>query len=194
MNGRKSRIEATDCIVLFADLQAGIAELTKTNPLEHLRSRVQALAELASLFEIPVVITGITAEDGTGAKILPEIGTVLGAVPTYHRGVCDAFLDDEVASAIQKTGRKTILISGVATEVAVQLAALTATDEGYKTFLVLDACGGMSERTEQAALQRLAAAGASTVSVMTLAGELAGDFRRPEAQQAIGILYRMAAT
>jgi nicotinamidase-related amidase len=194
VNGRKSRIEAADCIVLFADLQAGIAELTKTNPLERLRSRVQALAELAMLFEIPVVITGIRAEDGTDAKILPEIGAALGAVPTYHRPVCDAFLDDGVVSAIQKTGRKTILISGVATEVAVQLAALTATDEGYKTFLVLDACGGMSERTEQAALQRIAAAGASTVSVMTLAGELAGEFTRPKGQQAIGILYRMAAT
>jgi len=59
-------------------------------------------------------------------------------------------------------------------------------------FVVLDACGGISERTEQAALQRMASAGATTVSVMTLAGELAGDFREAKAQQAIGILYEMA--
>jgi nicotinamidase-related amidase len=80
----------------------------------------------------------------------------------------------------------------VATELAVQLPALTASDQGYKVFVVLDACGGMSERTEQAALQRMAKAGATTVSVMTLAGELAGDFREVKAQQAIGILYEMA--
>jgi phospholipase/lecithinase/hemolysin len=50
----------------------------------------------------------------------------------------------------------------------------------------------MSERTEQAALSRLAKAGATAVSVMTLAGEMAGDFREARAQQAIGILYEMA--
>jgi hypothetical protein len=50
----------------------------------------------------------------------------------------------------------------------------------------------VSERTEQAALWRLTKAGATTVSVMTLAGELAGDFREAKAQQAIGILYEMA--
>jgi hypothetical protein len=58
--------------------------------------------------------------------------------------------------------------------------------------VVLDACGGMSEHTEQAALLRMVRAGATTVSVMTLAGELAGDFRQAKAQQAIGILYEMA--
>jgi hypothetical protein len=74
----------------------------------------------------------------------------------------------------------------------VQLPALTASDQGYKVHVVLDACGGMSDRSEQAALLRMARAGATTVSVMTLAGELAGDFRETQAQQAIGILYEMA--
>jgi hypothetical protein len=58
--------------------------------------------------------------------------------------------------------------------------------------VVLDACGGMSERTEQAALMRMTKAGATMVSVMTLAGEIAGEFREPKAQQAIGILSEMA--
>jgi hypothetical protein len=64
---------------------------------------------------------------------------------------------------------------------------------GYRVFVVADACGGMSERTEQAAFQRIIKAGGSTVSVMGLAGELAGDFRSHEAQAAIGILYEMAS-
>jgi hypothetical protein len=50
----------------------------------------------------------------------------------------------------------------------------------------------MSERTEQAAIQRIANKGGALVSVMTLAGELAGDFHTPEAQAAIGVLYEMA--
>jgi nicotinamidase-related amidase len=95
-------------------------------------------------------------------------------------------------AAVSATSRRTLLISGVSSEVAVQLPALTATDMGYRVFVVADACGGMSERTEQAALQRIIRAGGAPVSVMTLAGELAGDFRTAQAQAAIGILYEMA--
>ncbi len=192
MENSKSRINAQDTIILFADLQEGIVELTSTNPLERLKKGVGALAKLAKLLQIPVVVTGVRNENGEPARILPEIAQALGEVPTLHRTTCDSFLNLEIVSAIKATGRKTLLISGVATELAVQLPALTAADEGYKVCVVIDACGGMNERTEQAALMRVTKAGATAVSVMTLAGELAGDFREEKAQQAIGILYEMA--
>jgi nicotinamidase-related amidase len=187
-----SRILAADAIILFADLQAGIIELTQTNPLDRLKKHVKALAKLAILFDIPVVVTGVQGEDGTPAAITPEIGQVLGDLPTHHRLTCDSFLNEAIVAAIEVTGRRTLLISGVATELAVQLPALSAADQGYRVFVVLDACGGTSERTEQAALLRIAKAGGTAVSVMTLAGELAGDFREPKAQQAIGILFEIA--
>ena len=192
MSAANSRIDPSDAVVLFADLQAGIVERTQTNPLERLRNGVLALAKLAKLFEMPAVVSGIQDQVGNPAKVIPEIAQGLGELPTHHRTTCDSFLNPEILAAIEKTGRKTLLISGVATELAVQLPALTAADMGYKVFVVIDACGGMSERTEQAALQRIGHAGATTVSVMTLAGEIAGDFRDPKAQQAIGILYEMA--
>ncbi len=187
-----SRIDAQDVVILFADLQGGILELTQTNPPAQLKKSVKALAKLAKLFEIPVFVTGIQGEDGSPAKITPEIAEVLGELPTYHRTTCDSFRNPEIVAAIEATGRKTLLISGVATELAVQLPALSASDQGYKAYVVLDACGGMSERTEQAALLRIGQAGGTAVSVMTLAGELAGDFREPKAQQAVGILFEMA--
>lgn len=187
-----SRINPQEVVILFADLQSGIVERTQTNPLDRLTKAVGALAKLARLFEMPAIVSGIRREDGSPAKMISQIAEGLGDLPTHHRTTCDSFLNEEIVSAIQATGRKTLLISGVATELAVQLPALTASDHGYRVFAVLDACGGMSERTEQAALQRMAKAGTTTVSVMTLAGELAGDLRQPKAQQAIGIVYEMA--
>ena len=192
MDDSKSRIIAQDAIILFVDLQTGIVELSQTNPLDRLKRGVLALAKLAQLLSIPAVVSGVRGEDGKPSKMIPQIAEGLGDLPTRHRTTCDSFLNEEIVSAIQSTGRKTLLISGVATELAVQLPALTASDQGYKVFVVLDACGGISERTEQAALRRMAKAGATTVSVMTLAGELAGDLRHATAQQAIGILYEMA--
>ena len=192
MDKSKSRINPQDTVVLFADLQAGIVELSQTNPLDRLKKAVRALAKLAKLLDMPAVLSGVRGEDGGPAKMIPQIAEGLGDLPTQYRTTCDSFLNEAVAAAIKATGRKTLLISGVATEIAVQLPALTASDQGYRVYVVLDACGGMSERTEQAALLRMAKAGATTVSVMTLAGELAGDFREARAQQAIGILYEMA--
>ena len=187
-----SRIDPQDVVILFADLQAGIVELAQTNPLPRLKTAVLALAKLAKLFNMPAIVSGIQGEDGGPAKVLPEIAQALGELPTHHRTTCDSFLNPDIVAAINGTGRKTLLISGVATELAVQLPALTASDRGYRVYVVLDACGGIGERTEQAALLRLTQAGATTVSVMALAGEIAGDFRDQAAQQAIGILYEMA--
>jgi len=192
MTFANSRIEPQDAVILFADLQAGIVELSQTNPLGRLQKSVLALAKLAKLFGIPAIVSAVREQDGGDATILPQIAQGLGALPTHHRTTCDSVLNPEIVSALEKTKRKTLLISGVATELAVQLPALTASDQGYRVYVVLDACGGMSERTEQAALLRMAKAGATTVSVMTLAGEIAGDFREPKAQQALGILYEMA--
>jgi nicotinamidase-related amidase len=176
-------IDPQDAVILFADLQSGIVELSQTNPLDRLKAGVGGLSKLAKLFDLPTVVSGIAP-----ATMLPEIADL----PIHYRTTCDSFLNDEIVAAIKATGRKTLLIAGVATELAVQLPALTAVEQGYKVYVVLDACGGMSERTEQAALIRLQQAGVTTVSVMTLAGELAGDFSQPRAAQAIGILCEMA--
>jgi isochorismate hydrolase len=192
MSESKFRVVAEDTVVLFADLQTGIVELTKTVSLERLKKGVNGLAKLAKQLQIPAFVTGVMGEDGSPAKVIAEIGDNLGPLPTYHRTTCDSFLNEEIVKVVKATGRKTLLVSGVATELAVQLAALTAAEMGYKVLVVVDACGGISERTEQAALQRMAKAGATTVSVMTLAGELAGDLRQPAAQPLLGIVYEMA--
>jgi nicotinamidase-related amidase/predicted ester cyclase len=186
-----SRIISSETLVLFADLQEGIANLPLTISPARLKKGVRNLAKLAKLFDMPVIVTAVPGPDGK-AQIMPEIAEELGPLPTHFRSTADSFLNDPIAERIKSSGRKTILISGVATELAVQLPALTGVDLGYRTFVVVDACGGTSERTEQAALSRIVAHGGSTVSVMTLAGECAGDFREPKAQAAIGILFDMA--
>jgi hypothetical protein len=192
MDHSKSGIRSDDVLVMFVDLQVGIVELTQTVSLDHLKTGVFALAKLAKLFDIPAIVSGVVGEDGSPAQMIPQLAQGLGDLSIHHRTTCDSFLNTEIQSSIKASGRKTLLIAGVATELAVQLPALTASDLGYRVYAVVDACGGMSERTEQAAFRRMSSAGATTVSVMTLAGEIAGDFRDPKAQQAIRILYEMA--
>ena len=193
MRAISSRIDPLGTLVLFVDLQAGIVELSRTVSLDRLEKGVLGLSKLTKIFGIPSIISGVAGQDGAPAKVIPQIGEGIGGYTVHLRTTADSFRNEAIVAAVKATGRKTLLISGVSSEVAVQLPAITAADMGYRVLLVVDACSGMSERTEQAAIQRIVKAGGDTVSVMTLAGELAGDFGTAEAQAAIGILYEMAS-
>jgi nicotinamidase-related amidase len=192
MHDVSSRIDPEDTLLLFVDLQAGIVELSRTVAVDRLKKGVLGLSKLAKIFGMPSVIAGVADQNGIAPKMIPQIADGIGGYSVHQRTTADSFRNEAIVASVKATGRKTLLISGVSSEVAVQLLALTAADMGYRVFVVVDACGGMSERTEQAAIQRISNVGVATVSVMTLAGELAGDFRTAEAQAAIGVLYEMA--
>ena len=186
-------VDPADIVVLFADLQAGIIERTATNDVARLRRAVSALAKLARLFDIPSIVTTGWTADGA-PRVTPEIAAALDELPQYTRTTTDAFLHEATREAIRNTGRKTLLIAGVATEIIVQHSALSAATQGFNVQIVVDACGGLSARTEDAALRRLVHAGVVTTSIPSIAGQLAGDFTQPKGMQALGIFYEMASS
>jgi nicotinamidase-related amidase len=178
-------------VILFADLQAGILELTATNDLARLHRAVAALAKLARLFDMPAIVT--TAPSEGGARVAPEILATLGQLPQHVRTTTDAFTHTPTREAIVNTGCKTLLVAGVATEIIVQHSALSAAAAGFHVQVVVDACGGLSARTEDAALRRLEQAGVAMTSIPSIAGQLAGDFTQPLGSKAVAVLYEMAS-
>lgn len=183
-------LNPSTAVVLFADLQTGILERAATNEPGHLRRAVSALAKLAMLFEIPAIVTSAPSA-AESVVVTPEIAAALGELPQHVRATTDAFLDAPTCAAITATQRQTLLIAGVATEIIVQHSALSGAARGYNVQLVLDACGGLSARTEEAALRRLTQAGVVTTSIASLAGQLAGNLSQSKGQQALGIFYEM---
>ena len=183
-------LKPEDAVILFADLQAGIVERAATIEIDRLRRAVGALAKLAKLFDIPVVVT--TAPVGGTPELVLEIGAALGALPLNTRTTTDAFLDAPTRNAILATGRMTLIVAGVATEIVVQHSALSGAALGLAVQVAIDACGGLSPRTEDAALRRLVAAGVAPTSLASLAGQFAGDFSQPRGAAALGVLYEMA--
>jgi nicotinamidase-related amidase len=189
----KSRLSiAHGAILLLADLQAGIADLPLTVPEPSLKRGVAALIKLAEIFDIPILITVVPGADGSPSPLMSEVEAIRPGRPYFVRTTPNSFNDAEIRAAIEASGRKTLLVSGVATEVAVELPCLTAAAEGYEVQVVVDACGGVSARTEDASFRRMTQAGVRTTSVPTLIGELAGDFMQPKGGQAIGVLFELA--
>jgi hypothetical protein len=54
--------------------------------------------------------------------------------------------------ALASSGRKTLIIAGFSTEAVVLHSVMGAINAGYHVYGPVDACGGMSERTEAAAI------------------------------------------
>jgi nicotinamidase-related amidase len=109
-------------------------------------------------------------------------------VKIHVRSTTDSFDNEEIRQTIESLNRSTVLIAGIVTEVAVQRPALSGKERGLDTRVVLDACNGASERSEHAALTRMAHAGVVLTSVPSILGELAVDLGDPRAQKAIGLL------
>jgi nicotinamidase-related amidase len=114
-------------------------------------------------------------------------------LPQHTRTTTDAFTHAPTRDAIAKTGRKTLLVAGVATEIIVQHSSLSAAAHGFEVQIVIDACGGLTERTEDAALRRLTQNDVIISSIASIAGQLAGDFTTSIGGRALGVLYEMAS-
>jgi nicotinamidase-related amidase len=186
-------LQQSSTMILFADLQTGIVELQSTNDPKRLRAAVAALAKLGQLFHIPTIVTTAPGEGGAPI-VIPEITKVLGEVPPHTRTTTDSFTHPATRDAILAVKRPTLLIAGVATEIIVQHSALSGVGHGLNVQVVVDACGGLSPRTEDAALRRLTQAGVVTTSVASVAGQLAGDFTQASGGQALGVLFELVAS
>jgi nicotinamidase-related amidase len=174
---------ATSIAVVFLDLQEEIVKNNRT--CEGLRVHVRALAKLVALHGIPAIASSVPP----GGAYIPEVLEPLPRLEPMPRMVTSAFEDEGTSKAIEATGRRTLLLAGVASEIVVQRTALDAIGQAYTVLVAVDASGGIHPRTEDAAWRRITQAGGVTTSVTTLAAELAGNFSTELGGKTLGIMY-----
>jgi Isochorismatase family len=163
--------------ILFADLQPPIVARSKTNPPQSLSRAASVLAECARLLSLPVHHS-VVPEGGVAPEVLPDLAKETEGAPQFARMTVDPFLDPQTRAAIDTVKRPVLVIAGFATEAVVLHAALSALESGYRVQVPVDACGGMSVRTEDTAIRQIEAAGGVTTSVVSLVTAMAPDFAR----------------
>lgn len=171
--------------VLFLDLQDEILKNARTQPAERVTRAAGVLAKLAAQRGLPAFLSAV----GPGGPFSPAVTGPLGDPNPYLRTETSAFADAALVAAIAVSGRKVLVLAGVASEIVVQRTALHALEAGYAVQVAVDACGGADPRTEEAAWRRLVAAGAVTTSSITLCADMAGDFTSAEGGATLGLMY-----
>jgi Isochorismatase family len=167
----------------FADLQEEIVGGSATNPREAIGRAVRVLARLAGLLDIPVTVSAAPMPGG------PRLIAEVPEAPVALRTGPSAWDDPAIQAAITGLRRPVLVVCGVVTEMVVLHTALDALAAGCTVHVAVDACGGLSARTEQVAFSRMEAAGAQLTSAASLAGDLVRDFASPVGQQALGAVF-----
>jgi isochorismatase family protein len=128
---------------------------------------------LAVLYGAPVVVTD--GEESRPSGLLhPELLEVIGDRPVIVRSAAtafNAFLGPTFADAVEATGRRRLIIAGVATEGCVLQSALGALRLGYEANVVVDACGSLGREPHEMAVQRMTVAGVIPLTWWSLAAE-----------------------
>lgn len=171
--------------ILFLDLQEEIVKNSRTLRLERLRLVTGALAKLAALHQLPTFLSAVPP----GGAFLASVLKPLGDPKPRLRTQTTAFADSGLVEALRLSGRRVLVLAGVASEIVVQRTALDALTAGFSVQVAVDACGGIDVRTEEAAWRRIGAAGGVTTSVTTFAAELAGDFTTELGGATLGVVY-----
>ena len=179
----KWMIDPDDAVMLLIDHQSGLFQLVKDIELPVLRNNVRALAKAARLAKIPTFTTA-SVPDGPNGPLIPEIHEDNPeAVYIPRTGQINAWDNPKWVEAIEKTGRKTLLIAGTLTSVCMAFPALSALEAGYKVFCIVDASGNWSKMATELTIARMAQAGAIPTDTFAVLAEIQSTWNRPDAME-----------
>lgn len=171
------RLDKDNAAVLLVDHQTGLLSLVRDIDPDKFKNNVLALADLATYFGLPTILT-TSFEQGPNGPLVPELKEMFPSAPYIARpGQINAWDNEDFVNAVKATGKKQLIIAGVVTEVCVAFPALSALEQGYEVFIVTDASGTFNPMTRDAAWERMSAAGAQLMTWFGTACELHRDWR-----------------
>ncbi len=142
-------------------------------------SNIVSVARTAKAFDLPVVLSTVNVANGQGPTI-PELKAELPDSPEIDRTQINSWEDAAFRTAIERTGRRKLIMTALWTEVCLAFPTLDALSEGFEVYPVVDAVGGTSVEAHRAGLERIVHAGAQPVSWVSFACELQRDWARTE--------------
>ena len=190
--GGKALLDPTDTVFLLLDHQSGLFQNVKDISVAELRANTTALAKLAALCQIPVVTTA-SVPDGPNGPLMPEIQEAAPhAVYVPRKGEVNAWDNALFVKTVRETGRKTLVMAGVWTNVCVMFPALDAKAEGFKVYAVMDASGDPSEFASRTTLARFTQAGVIPTCANAVICEVHRTWNRPDAAELAQLYTRVS--
>ncbi|MBE9068181.1 hydrolase [Leptolyngbya cf. ectocarpi LEGE 11479] len=172
-----------NCAVLFIDHQPqmlfGVASIER----QLLINNTVGLAKAAKAFNVPTILTSVETKSFSG-YIWPQLTEQFPDLAPIERTSMNSWEDEGCRAAVERTGRKKLVIAALWTEVCLTFPALEAIRDGYEVYAVADASGGTSPVAHDMAMQRMIQAGVVPVTWQQVLLEFQRDWAHKETYNA----------
>src|SRR6266849_2013597 len=162
----KGLLTPDNCAVTLIDLQPqmlfGVANFDR----QAIINNNVALAKAARVFDVPVVLSTVETK-GFSGNMWPQIQAVFPKQTPIERTTMNAWDDENFVAAVEKSGRKKIVLAGLWTETCVALPTIQAIHDGYEIYVVEDCCGDVTQLAHDNAMKRVIQAGAKPVTSLS---------------------------
>ena len=153
-------VDPDDSVLVIVDVQEGFTDRVDPALGDGLVERIAFLALSARFCGVPVIATVERPEDW--GALHPGIAAAMGDVPALRKEVFGLADDPAVWPAVEATGRGTVVLTGLETDVCVAQSALGLLDRGRRVVVVADAVASPGS-AHAAGLDRMRLAGAVAV-------------------------------
>ncbi|MBR3889908.1 hydrolase [bacterium] len=168
-------INTENTVFLMIDIQEKLVYMLK-NSAEIAKNNF-VMANAASILNVPVILTEQYPQ-GLGS-IINQVKSFVDENNIFEKTSFSALNVEEVKSALEKTGRKKVVLSGIETHICVYQTARALLDAGYEVYVVKNACASRSKKDYRTALELMRDYGAKLTCVETVLFELLGSSKHP---------------
>jgi nicotinamidase-related amidase len=130
-------------LLRFIDHQPQMLFGTSNFDRQGIINNTVALGKASRVFDVPVVLSTVETNSFSG-QMWPQLRAVFPGQELIERSFMNSWDDKNFVAAIEKTGRKKIVLSGLWTEICVALPTVQAIHDGYEIYVVEDCCGDVS--------------------------------------------------
>ncbi len=180
----KGLLTPDNCVVALIDFQPQMLFGVSNFDRQTIINNVVALAKVSKVFDVPVVLTTVETKSFSG-NMWPHIEAVFPNQAPIERSSMNSWDDKNFVAAINKTGRKKIVIAGLWTETCVALPTVQALYDGYDIYVVEDCCGDVSVLAHENAMKRMIQAGAKPVTSLSVMLEWQRDWAERDTYDAV---------
>jgi nicotinamidase-related amidase len=164
-------ISVINSLLLLVDYQENMIRCIESGDKREIKNAVLASAKAASVLNVPVILT--SADNDVNGEFLSELSDIFPRQGVINRksNHPSALNDERIMTALRRSGREKLIVSGLWTSESFTETAVHAIREGYDVFGLIDACGDISHERHNYGLHRMLKAGVTPITWMSLASE-----------------------
>jgi nicotinamidase-related amidase len=180
----KGLLTPDNCVVALIDLQPQMIFGVSNFDRQSIINNNVALSKAARVFDVPVVLSTVETK-GFSGNLWPQVQAVFPKQIPIERSTMNSWDDKKFVAAVEKTGRKKIVLAGLWTETCVALPTIQAIHDGYEIYVVEDCCGDVSQLSHENAMKRVVQAGAKPVTALSVMLEWQRDWALKDTYDAV---------